>query len=542
MVAVPRLLPRRASTTLTHSALDMAALSDDDTIEKTWQAMQACVDHARDLLETAKIVHAADKPHIAYHLAALALEELGRRELIAVESASSQAAQPPTWLSKHTQNHVRKLFWAFFGANFLSRQLTKESLEEMNTLARAIHANRLAGLYVESSEDGLNLPREAISKEESEQLIELVNTRFEMAASQRLRTDVSEEEREHQRWFLATSDDPERRRQLLSPASLEKLAELKDSRAWIKWLRELFAQAEAEAHEALQEELQRSKSLPRGRTQDKWKVRIRIFSDSHSIRPKVLNVWNESSRWIKLVPVPAKKNQMIVEFIFGDDVPLEGLWFFGWGIARQFVTALNIGTMGFWWWRLPEQISRYYETLEDLEKKRSFAIERNPSLKIDWGPNRTLTAEELSRVAMCLAALPRPNERDKHAPYNHYIGGITFLSLNDVHWQCELQAYGAFHESLKAMMRDAGAWDGDQAFEIPFTRFLTEMFPSMSAEEQERFVELCRHYEARKFDGLVVSLKEASFIKLFCDAYFLRTVGPAALKDRPQIADKEEKL
>jgi AbiV family abortive infection protein len=91
--------------------------------------MRACVDHARDLLDVAKVAQATGKPHIAYHLATLALEELGRRELIAVESISTQRPVPPAWPAKHTQDHVQKLFWAFFGANFLGRQLTKEALE-----------------------------------------------------------------------------------------------------------------------------------------------------------------------------------------------------------------------------------------------------------------------------------------------------------------------------------------------------------------------------------------------------------------------------
>jgi hypothetical protein len=33
---------------------------------------------------------------------------------------------------------------------------------------------------------------------------------------------------------------------------------------------------------------------------------------------------------------------------------------------------------------------------------------------------------------------------------------------------------------------------------------------------------LCVRFEAKNFDGLVVTLKDATFMKLFCDAYFLR--------------------
>lgn len=412
--------------------------------DKTLAAMQACVDHARDLLDVARAAQSGSKPHIAYHLATLALEELGRRELIAVESISAQRPIPPAWPAKHTQDHVQKLFWAFFGANFLQRELTQESLEEMQTLARVIHSNRLAGLYVESGSDGLSIPREMISSEEGERLIELAGARLGMAEAKVPRPTIDNEDREIQQWFLDAAEDPERRRYLFSSPSMEKLAEFKDARAWARWLKEQFADVEAKAHAAIQQELQRSRGLPAKKTRDKWKMRVRILSDSHSIRPKTLTAWNEKSDWLKLVAVSGKKNQLIFELVLGDNVPAEAVWFFGWGVARLFVTALNIGTMGFWWWRMPEQISRYYDSLEDLDEdldaKIQVTVERRPSLKIDWGANRVLTEEDLGRVAMCLAALPGPGEREKHTAYNFYIGGITFLSLNDVHWQCELQA------------------------------------------------------------------------------------------------------
>jgi hypothetical protein len=79
------------------------------------------------------------------------------------------------------------------------------------------------------------------------------------------------------------------------------------------------------------------------------------------------------------------------------------LWYFGWGIARHFVVALNIGTMGFWWWRMPEQISRYYESLEDLDRAAKVGLESSPSLRVDWGANRVLTQLSSTMSDMSLA-------------------------------------------------------------------------------------------------------------------------------------------
>jgi hypothetical protein len=100
-----------------------------------------------------------------------------------------------------------------------------------------------------------------------------------------------------------------------------------------------------------------------------------------------------------------------------------------------------------------------------------------------------------------------------------YIGGLTFLSLNDVHWQCEVQAFGNFFECLRAMMQEKGDWKQNTPFDPSLVRFLSELFPQM--DERDRFAEIFRRFEAKEFEGLAITLKEAAFMKLFCDAYRL---------------------
>ena len=207
-------------------------------------------------------------------------------------------------------------------------------------------------------------------------------------------------------------------------------------------------------------------------------MRVRIICASHSIRPKALTSWNNVSSWIKLSGVSGKKNELLIDFILGDNVPVQGMWWFCWGVARQFVVALNIGTMGFWWWHMPEQTSRYYEFIHDLESGDEVRVERSPSLKIDWGENRVLTEQDLAQVAACFAAFPGPGKRDKPGALDLYIGGLTFLALNDIHWQCEVQSFGNFFESLRAMMEQHGDWQAGTPYELAFVRFLDEFFPT----------------------------------------------------------------
>jgi AbiV family abortive infection protein len=496
---------------------------------KTLASLKACVDHARDLIRAARAVQAASSPNIAYHLAALALEELGRRELIAVQSIAEKRDVPPAWPLKHAQSHTQKLFWAFFGGSFTNEKITKESLEEMRTFADHIHSKRLGGLYVNVGELGPEIPSEKIKEEEATSLIDLAAARLAMEESAKYREHIPAEELETQAWFLKAADDPETRKALFSSKSMDKLAELKDARAWAQWLRSEFEKAEVEGRAALQKELARKRPT-KGSDKKKWKLRIRINSDSHSIRPKVLNKWNETVDWIKLTPVPERKNQLLIDFILLENIPLQGLWYFGWGLARHFVTAMNIGSMGFFWWKLPQQISRYYEHIDDLETKSRVVVERSPILKVDWGANRVLSDADLGVIASVFAAMPAPRDRSAHRPYNYYIGGLTFLALNDIHWQCESTAFGNFAKSLQEMMRSRGHWKRGDDFVERFTTFIEVMFPEM--DEKAHYVSLVEAFAKNRVKGLKITLKEASFMKLFCDAYFLKEIRPLALEQR----------
>jgi hypothetical protein len=115
----------------------------------------------------------------------------------------------PAWPSKHTQDHVKKLFWCFFGGGFFSDKLTAKSFEQMTGLAGRIHETRLLGLYVDHSENSLSVPGETISSDESAQLIELATARLGMAESQKYPDHIPPEWIEQQTWFLKVTDDPE---------------------------------------------------------------------------------------------------------------------------------------------------------------------------------------------------------------------------------------------------------------------------------------------------------------------------------------------
>jgi AbiV family abortive infection protein len=315
------------------------------------RAMQACVDHARNLVASAKLVQVSGRQHIAYHLAILALEELGRRELIAIKTVEHAGERP----DKLSLDHVQKLFWCFFGARFATERLTTESLDMMKGFAKRLHEKRLAALYVDLDADGLSVPSDQVSEDDAKQLIDLAESRLALSGSETLREGKTPEDIALQRWFLSATRDLEKRKFVFSGYSMDQLAAFGNAREWVLWIKEEFDRVDAENRALAEQEIERGLNLASKQGKNKWKVRIRLFSGSHSIRPKALNEWNEKVTWLKLVPVPDKKDQLILEIILTEDVPIQGLWLFAWGVARHFLIALNIATMGYWFWRLPTQ-------------------------------------------------------------------------------------------------------------------------------------------------------------------------------------------
>lgn len=494
------------------------------------QAMNACVLHARDLLASARLIQNAGRSNIAFHLALLALEELGRRELLGVKTVE----QSGSWADRHFQDHVQKLFWCFFGARFTDERITTETLDAMKGLATRLHSRRLAGLYVDIGADGVSIPAEQVPQDEAERILSLAEARLALSEASNLREGRTKEEMAIQAWFLATTQDLDRRKLVFSAKSLDKLAELGNARDWVNWLKGEFDKADAESKAITQAEIERGRQLADGgnaNTVTKWKVRIRLYTNSHSVRQKALNHWNERVTWIKLTAVPDKKDQLLLELQLGDQVPIQGLWYLAWGIARSFVAALNIATMGFWFWRIPTQITRFYESIDDLVIGSKVVLERQPSLKPDWGENRVLTTQDLDNTISTFICLPGPGDTERHVPYNFYVGGLTFLSLNDVHWQCEASVLGNFLSSHRAMMQAIGWLPEGKAFSSAMDEFLKESFPDLD-EDRSRVLALCVAFEEDRLQQEQVTIKDATFGKLFCDAFFLHRVRPYELERR----------
>jgi AbiV family abortive infection protein len=262
----------------------------DLSVQKLFR--DACLKHGRHLLECARQIQ-GHSPHVAYHLATLALEEIGKSLLIRFPREEDDQSSTPL-----IDKHLKKLFWALY-APLLYERIEKRQVEEAREFALRIHRTRLAGLYVEWKDGKVFDPKDTVSPDQCSGLISMVETRLRMEENIELR-QLTPEDDQLVRWFVQVSADPEKSRYVFGRDSLDKLAELKDSKGWFLWLKTRFDSFDRESQEFMVRELNRQRPDGDDRAVPKWRVRIRLRSLSHSIRQKSLNDWNAKVTHIKL--------------------------------------------------------------------------------------------------------------------------------------------------------------------------------------------------------------------------------------------------
>ena len=465
--------------------------------EKLLAALDACVVHARDLVESAKLVQTSGRPNIAYHLATLALEEMGRRELFQIQAAAASIGDVPPWQMGATQDHVQKLFWCFYGMGRVKDIIDQKQFFEKREAAADIHAIRLLGLYVENADTGLNVPSKAITAKQSQSLISVADMLVAHAESATPREAIPQEEIDLQMWFLSAFDDPDKRKRILTKQSFENLQSLNDVVAWTRQLKADIERDDAELRALAEREITRSPdSLGRG-DKDRWRIQLKIRTSSNSIRPKPLKKWNERTTWIKLRPQQGAlaTEELLVELTLGDNIPAASLWPFGFHLALHFIVAINMATSGFWWWPLAPNRRRFYEKIHDLEKNLGIELD-DPSFNI-FIHKQPLTDVHMQHLTLCLVALPGPNDQERAPPYTYYLGGLTFIALNSIQWRCEGQAFGNFLESLRLLMVEAKYINDGESIDVAASRFLKEKYPDLDPPEHEAFLQLIRTFDRR---------------------------------------------
>ena len=493
-------------------------------IEYCRKLRNACLVNAEEFVNSAKLLKGKSTAHIRYHLATLAMEEVGKAVIFLIGFSSitldKDDTEPNSSIDdyvKKLDDHVKKLFWAIHSPLIEQERLTTEKFELNRGLAKGIHQTRLDSLYT----DPYNplLPENRIEEEEADSMVRFSELRIEMEKGVDLEDMPDESKREDLLWFLSTSDDPQKKSLIFGSSSLDKLARLKNMYEWIKWLRQEFTQSEEEAREILRQEMERSIVEEDKDNDPKWQVKFRIYSESHSIRPRILNEWNQTSGFIMKLHSSNNKKELICELTLGNRVHLRSLWETTWRISRNFVAALNIGSMGLFWWHVDKDRSRFYEKISDLENDAEPQIKLSPELSVDWG-NKTLTDVDLGYTRLMVGYILKTfhsNPRKREA-LDMYLAGLALVSKTDVHLRLEASAFTYFFMALKTLLLASGDWDGVEdlkhAAGVQFGEILSTM------ENLSDYIEWGMQLEKRNNPRKPITLTEVIGMKAYCDCYF----------------------
>jgi AbiV family abortive infection protein len=442
------------------------------------QLMAACYEHAGELLNAArKLLEEPATPNIAYHLALLGLEEIGKAGLIGARAVRGGRSSNQ-WTEKWLGSHIRKLWWALWSP---IKEINPANFTGAKQLAERLHSQRLAGLYVDPSTAGV-LPSEVISSEEARSLIELVSSRLEAIQNRAEEVEAEPGSIALLEWFLETADDPESVRQLFSQPFLAKYEQFGgDVRRWVEWAKSEFEKFSSEARAAMHRELSRRPG-DKGSERLKWRIRTRVYTASHSLRPKILNYWNDRIDIVKLV-FTGKNDEFILELMLNDRVLLPDLYGHALGFTKMMLAFLSIGSIGYFWFGKADFTRRVFEEVKDLGQP-NFKLDIGPRLSFwDSGRAVALTEQHIQHAIECMSTFMPMAERTAEPIFWPYFQGLALIAKSDVHVGMEAQARQAFVAALRAALRLYGLWDGAEA---SFRDALDRAFQSIIVEAEHR--------------------------------------------------------
>lgn len=291
------------------------------------------------------------------------------------------------------------------------------------------------------------------------------------------------------------------------------------------WLHEEVASAAANAKEMMENEINRVAPTGVLANKPKWRLKIKLHTLSHSIRPKELNAWNDQVVWVKLYST-AKKTELLVEFLLPAKIPVAELWQTGMQMCAMFAASLNIATVGYFWWYLPEFVSTFYEEMSDLDTKARLGVEYKSLAMANW-KRTTLKAQQLHNAGMVMTFLMMWATKEQSLACSRYIQGVALLSKNDVFGDFTGQAFVHFASALRMAFASYGDWDGvPEHFDQAATDTLNSIWNQPEAvAEFKSLIEVANALEKQQQPSRPINLDEAMKLKACCDVYFVQRIG-----------------
>ena len=331
--------------------------------------------------------------------------------------------------------------------------------------------------------------------------------------------EMGKDEQDLMHWFFAAMDDPRLKPMIFSKGSLDKQAEMGDDFGeWMKWLRETFAEANRKSMELTNLEMKRKPAEGEEGWENKFEIKIRLKSWSHSIRQNQFKEWNTGIEKMK-INSGGDRNEIVVTLFVPNKVVVQDLWNMGWQNTYVFVTALNIGTMGFFWWYTPEYISRYFEKIRDVEHDSEIIVDRTPMLRIVWPP-QALKSADLNNVSVVYSFMAQANQQQFESTHR-YFRNVGLMAKNDIFFQFEPTIFIEFMSALKDAMSAYGDWDGKpETAETSVAAFFEGAVAAPEFTGMVRdFLKLVDQMIANKMAPRPITLDDVAHAKLIFDGY-----------------------
>src|ERR1700722_3196411 len=411
-----------------------------------------CIKNARCLLNSAKeFSHLQDRLHISHHLTTLALEEIGKGAVLLLHPDA--LTDKLSWFD----DHVKKIFWALWSFALSTKSISTAEITQLKNAARGIHEFRLQTLYVDVTKDR----NKVVDPVQLQRLIELTEARLLREESAQP-SKLTDEERGILDWFLSNAEVERVQWVMYSAESFAYLDSIKgDVRAWVEWIKQKYEYLEQFNLDLARTELAK---LPQEHdaAEGKWRLVFHLEGMAHTMRPKVLAQWNKQ-KWHIALSGESGKRELRIEITLPKRVLLQQLWVIAFSDVMAFVTALNIGTRGLFWWYVPKFTSKFYDRLYDIENRAAFEMQGEPSPAPVWGKTEPLSTHDIITAQAAFIYIRDP-ERNP-AIFEHYFRGLALLMKSDFFYPFGPGSIQEFYLAFQMFFKERGLWDGKARFE-----------------------------------------------------------------------------
>jgi hypothetical protein len=184
--------------------------------------------------------------------------------------------------------------------------------------------------------------------------------------------------------------------------------------------------------------------------------------------------------------------------------------------------ALNIATLGYFWWYLPEFVSTFYEEVIDLDTKMRLGVDYKSPGMMKW-KRTALKAPQLQTAGMILSHLMMWATKEQSLAYSRYMHGIMLLSKNDVFGDFSAQAFVDFACAFRMALASYGDWDGVlEKFEQAAVAVLDKLWNQPEIlTEFKALMDSADDLEKEQTPSRPINLDETIKLKAFCDAYLV---------------------